>query len=116
MNDRLTADPHPWPRETEAELRAFYGPPTDAGLVAVTCPWPLTIAWDKLKSTRTIRCHPKVAGSLERVLGRVHGHYGEDRLRELRLHLYGGCYNHRSKRDGTALSTHAWGIAIDWDP
>ncbi len=116
--DRAPSDVNPngWPTQAEADLRRFFGPPTDAGLVAVACPWRLTIAWDRQKSTGAIRCHPKVAGSLERVLKRVHGHYGEARLRELGLHLYGGCYNHRPMRGGTALSTHAWGIAIDWDP
>ncbi len=111
-----SANPNGWPTQAEADLRGFFGPPTDAGLVAVACPWRLTIAWDQRASTSTIRCHPKVAGSLERVLSRVGDHYGEERLRELGLHLYGGCYNHRPMRGGTALSTHAWGIAIDWDP
>lgn len=111
-----SANPNGWPMDTEAGLRAFYGPPTDAGLIAVPCPWRLVIAWDQRQSTGSIRVHRKVAGSLERVLGRIHAHYGEDRLRELRLHLYGGSYNNRPVRGGTRLSTHAWGIAIDWDP
>jgi len=111
-----SANPNGWPMDTEADLRAFYGPPTDAGLVAVPCPWRLAIAWDLSKSTGSIRVHPKVADSLRRVLDRVYAHYGEQRIRELRLHLYGGSYNNRPMRGGTRLSTHAWGIAIDWDP
>lgn len=110
------ANPNGWPMDTEAALRAFYGPPTDAGLVSVPCPWRLVIAWNQRQSTGTIRVHPKVADSLRRVLGRVHAHYGDERIRALRLHLYGGSYNNRPMRGGTRLSTHAWGIAIDWDP
>lgn len=110
-------NPNAWPSQAEADLRAFYGPPlTKDQLVPVPCPWRLAIAWDQRQSTRTISCHPKVAASLQRVLGRIHAHYGETRLQELRLHLYGGCHNDRAMRGGTRRSTHAWGIALDWDP
>jgi hypothetical protein len=67
------------------------------------------------KVTR-IACHEKVAVSLERVLQRVLDHYGAEQIRQLRLERFGGCYNPRKKRGGTAWSTHAWGIALDFDP
>ncbi len=53
---------------------------------------------------------------LERILYQVHRHYGTDGIRDLRLDLYGGGFNMREKRGGTSLSTHAWGIAFDFDP
>ncbi|MBP7865114.1 MAG: M15 family metallopeptidase [Acidobacteria bacterium] len=37
-------------------------------------------------------------------------------LHERRLDLHGGGFNFRPITGGTALSLHAWGIAIDWDP
>ncbi len=111
-----TANPNSWPTQNEDDIRAFFGPPSDAGLVLVRCPWQLALAWNTRTKTRNIRCHPRVADSLARVLDRVHTTYGEARIQELRLHLYGGCYNNRAMRGGTRLSTHAWGIAIDWDP
>ena len=41
---------------------------------------------------------------------------GEERFRALRLDRFGGCYNYRPMRGGSALSTHAWGAAVDLDP
>jgi len=58
----------------------------------------------------------KVSESLERILHRVREEYGDEEIRRLRLNLYGGSYNVRRKRGGTSWSTHAWGIAMDWDP
>ena len=42
--------------------------------------------------------------------------YGESKIRELRLDLYGGSFVKRKKRGGSTWSTHAWGIAVDFDP
>lgn len=110
------ANPNDWPLETEAELRAFYGEPGDGRLVRIEPPYPLRLSWDLTKTVSRIACHEKVAPSLERVLAGVLGHYGPDGIRELRLDHYGGCYNKRKKRGGTTWSTHAWGIALDFDP
>jgi hypothetical protein len=63
-----------------------------------------------------ISCHTKVADSLEAVLANVHAHYGDAELKRLRLNLFGGCFNPRKKRGGSSWSTHAWAVAIDWDP
>ena len=37
-------------------------------------------------------------------------------LKELGIDLFGGCFNYRKKRNGSAMSMHSWGIAIDLDP
>jgi hypothetical protein len=113
------ANPNGWPLETEADLRAFYGAPgtPPKGLVALPEGYPsLRLSWDLTTSTRKIACHEKVAVSLERVLAGVLEEYGAERIRELRLDRYGGCYSKRKKRGGTSWSTHAWGIALDFDP
>jgi hypothetical protein len=120
-DEPLDVNPNGWPRQDEAALESFYGPhgvPNGPSppLVRVACPWTLRIAWETTRTASGISIHEKVAPSLERVLGRIHAHYGEDRIRDLRLDLYGGSYNPRSMRGGTRWSMHAWAIAIDWDP
>lgn len=85
-------------------------------MAMVDCPWVLKLAWNPKQTTRRIGCNVKVADSLRRVLDRVHAAYGAAELVRLRLDLFGGCYNPRRKRGGTAWSTHAWAIALDWDP
>ncbi|QTF92930.1 peptidoglycan-binding domain-containing protein [Halomonas sp. BM-2019] len=108
------ANPNGWPRE--ASISEVFGQPCEVPQVTVPCPWPLVLAWDLQTRVSGIGCHRRVAESLERVLARVHDHYGSERLKELGLHRYGGCHNCRRKRGGSSWSTHAWAIAIDWDP
>lgn len=110
-----TANPNGWPLEADAELRTFYGEP-GANLVKVDLPYPLRLSWDTNTEVRTTQCNAKVRDSLRHVLEQVLGHYGLDGIRTLRLDLYGGGFNLRQKRGGSALSTHAWGIAFDFDP
>ncbi len=54
--------------------------------------------------------------SIEKIMRAVLDHYGLERVQELRLDYFGGCYNDRSIRGGTLPSMHSWGIAIDFDP
>ncbi|NCC21915.1 MAG: M15 family peptidase [Alphaproteobacteria bacterium] len=110
-------NPNDWPVQTPTALRDFYGEPCDESkLVQVRSPWRLTIAYNTAQHTDVITCHKKVADSLERVLGTVRNVYGEADIRRLNLHLYGGSYNCRNMRGGARYSTHAYGIALDWDP
>jgi hypothetical protein len=109
-------NPNGWPLETDAELGAFYGQPGQPPLVRVEAPYPLRLSWDLNTAVSRISCHEKVAPSLERVLKRVLAHYAAAGVRELRLDRFGGCFNARKKRGGTSWSTHAWGIALDFDP
>jgi hypothetical protein len=84
--------------------------------VKVRCPWKLVAAWDASLDLTNIKCHGKVADSLRTVLEAVHAHYGEAELKRLRLDRFGGCYACRAKRGSDEWSTHAWAIALDWDP
>lgn len=110
------ADPNGWPPESEAELTAFYGEPGRPPLEQIDAPYPLRLSWDLNTTVSRIACHRKVAGSVQRVLNGVLDCYGLDGVRELRLDRYGGCFAARRKRGGTSWSTHAWGIAFDFDP
>jgi len=112
------ANPNGWPRDTgnQSAMRAFYGQPGSPPIRKVACPWPLRLAWNPAERVTHIGVHAKVADSLGRVLARVHAHYGTQELKRLRLDLFGGCFANRRKRGGTSWSTHAWAVALDWDP
>jgi len=112
----VPANPNVWPLERGADLTAFYGQPGEGNLVSIDLPYPMRLSWEpKTVVTRT-RCNAKVKDSLGRVLRQVLAHYGLARVQALRLDLFGGGYNLRDKRGGSSLSTHAWGIAFDFDP
>lgn len=102
-----------WP--LESKMREYYGEP-GANQVYVDTPYPLKLAWDLKVTTRRFQCHAKVKDSLSSIMAQVVQTYGLADIQKLGLDLWGGCFNVRVKRGGTNLSTHAWGIAVDWDP
>ncbi|MBE7178715.1 MAG: M15 family metallopeptidase [Mucilaginibacter polytrichastri] len=102
-----------------ATLLAKYGKPTETGtpyLIKINIPFPLFLAWDKTQKTTSIRCHKLVAPQLTKVFQDILAEYGADRIKELGIDQYGGCFNFRQMRGGTEWSRHAWGVAIDLDP
>lgn len=102
-----------WPNAVD--LVAHFGQPGE-NQVLVECPWTLRLAWDPATTTRKIRCHRLVADSLQSVLSQALETYGRDGLVEIGADMYGGSLSVRLARGGSKMSTHAWGIAIDWDP
>jgi len=111
----LDVNPNNWPGRAEADLIAFYGEP-GANQVTLELPYPHRIAWNLRQTVTRYTCHAKVHDSVQRVLQGVLDNYGMDRIRELRLDLWGGCLNVRKERGGTQWSTHSWGTALDYDP
>jgi hypothetical protein len=110
-------NPNNWPFDDVQDIERFFGPKASAAnLVKVTSPYPLKIAWDLTKTVQSFQCHKLVKNSIEKVLTEVHSYYGINEIKRLRLDLWGGCFNDRSIRGGSRPSTHAWGIAIDFDP
>ncbi len=112
------ANPHTWPRDrgNQQEMRNFYGQPGKPAMTQVAVPWKMRLAWDKRQTVRSIGVHSKVASSVTNVFKRVHQHYGDAELKRLRLDLFGGCFAARKKRGGSTWSTHAWAVALDFDP
>lgn len=109
----MTTPSSAWPKQRECEK--FYG---RVGENQTMCklPFEMVIAWDPAKKIKKFSCHKKVAPHLERIFARTLEYYGETKLKDLRLHYFGGCLNVRKMRGGKALSMHSWGIAVDLDP
>lgn len=106
--------PTVWPRQKDVET--FYGPHGNVPLVKVKCPWQLELSWEPQTKVSSIAIHAKLAKSLESVLSAQLAHYGEDGLRKLGVHKYGGSFNDRKMRGNNAWSMHSYGCAIDFDP
>ena len=127
--------PEPWRPEPEAEpkeldlpvannwplqsdMTRFYGAAGGAQCTAglVKLPFAMHLAWDESSTIKIIRCHEKVAQSVERVLDRIASAYSAEDIQKHGFNSFGGCDNFRKMLGGIALSTHAWGGAIDFDP
>ena len=102
-----------WP--TQAQCPSFYGA-VGANQVTMNFPYPMKLAWDTKQVVTRASCHAKCRVNFERVFKNTLAHYGIDKIRQLRLDLYGGLLNVRKMRGGSAWSMHAWGIAVDIDP
>lgn len=105
-----------WPRQKD--VPSFFGPAGGSRATAgrVTLPIKFRLAWDLDEQIGSFKCHDLVAAPMEAIWNQTVQHYGEQRFRELRLDLFGGCYANRPMRGGSRPSMHAYGIAYDVDP
>lgn len=105
---------------TTEQLNKKYGIPNATGkgyLVTITLPYKMRVAWDRKSSITKMQCHKLVADAFLAVFNDLLAHYGYEKLVELGIDLYGGCFNYRFMRGSTTtLSRHSWGTAIDLDP
>lgn len=104
---------------TTAQLIQKYGKPTEDGkpyLVTIQLPYPMKLAWSKEMLVKTIRCHKLVAEQLTNIFKEILQTYGLEKIQELGIDLYGGCFNFRKMRGGNDFSRHSWAVAIDLDP
>lgn len=103
---------------TTAQAIKKYGKPTDKGeyLVSIQLPYPMRLAWDKKTKVNTMRCHKLVSDNFKNVFTELLVVYGYEKIVELGIDLFGGCFNFRAMRGGSDYSLHSWGIAIDLDP
>lgn len=95
-----------------------YGKPNQQGtyLVTLNLPYPMRLAWDKKTKVTKMRCHKLVSANFELVFKELLHYYGYEKIVELGIDLFGGCFNFRAMRGGSEYSRHSWGIAIDLDP
>lgn len=108
-------NPNGWPLDNVSALDAFYGPKAK-NLVTYEVPYLLKLAWPPYSNVSRITSHRLVKDSVLRILTQVKSVYGMAEIERLRLNMYGGCFADRPIRGGTRPSTHAWGIALDFDP
>lgn len=112
---KLPAAPPLWP--TQAQVRSgasCFGKPGNEGvLTSIVPPYPLYFEGQQVRS---IRVHELIAPHVQEALREVLEHYGQEAITRLGLDVYGGSYAYRATSTGSALSMHAWGIALDFAP
>ena len=116
IRHKLGIEPTPvWP--TQAEVRSgrsiFGRAGCEANLVSILPPYPL---YYEGSPVRSIRVHRLIAKHVQAALEEVLSTYGQEAIHRLGLDVYGGSYNYRATSSGSALSMHAWGIALDFAP
>ncbi|WP_428067430.1 M15 family metallopeptidase [Chryseobacterium gambrini] len=105
--------------KTTTQFIQKYGQPNKTGvgyLQQITLPYPMRLAWDISKEVKKITCHKDIAEPLTNVFKDILVNYGLQKIKELGIDLFGGCFAFRAMRGGTSFSVHAWGLAIDLDP
>jgi hypothetical protein len=76
----------------------------------------MRLSWDTKVKVNKMQCHKLIHNQLSSVFADILAHYGYEKIVELGIDLFGGCFNFRPMRGGTQPSKHSWGIAIDLDP
>lgn len=97
------------------QIVSIYGDP-GSNLVKCRLPYKMKIAWDLGITIQSFACHSKVVHHLENIFVQTLDHYGLDGIADNGLDIFGGCFNIRQMRNGTKLSVHSWGLAVDIDP
>ena len=109
LRDLMPKDAN-WPSQSQPALQGFYGSPGDESKLVNLPVADLGVEYDG-KPVKTIRCHERVADSLNRVLQAITSSPQRDILNE-----FAGVYNNRPMRGGSLPSLHARGAAIDIAP
>lgn len=110
-----TPDPdnRQWPRQSG--VPDFFGKPGE-NLESFELPYEMRLSWSLGQKLKKMTLHEKVGASAQRAMEKIAKTYNEKERKELGLDLFGGSYNYRVMRGGSALSMHAYGIAVDFDP
>ena len=101
---------------SQAEMQKYFGKANAEGTYLTMIDLPYTMYYDR-QPVKRMRCHVKVAQAFKNVFNDILASYGEQKINELEINDFGGCFNYRLMRGSkTKLSAHAWGTAIDLDP
>lgn len=109
-----------WPKDTQAELIAFYGMPKSATLEAqlVDVVPPFKMYYEgKGSPIKSFKFHKKAAAAITDALNEIWSAYGKDQAKvdAARVSFYDGTYVPRYIAGTTRWSSHAFGMAIDID-
>lgn len=105
--------------KTSNDFFKKFGVPNQTGagyLTTIDLLYPMRLAWDRNHTVTRISCHKAIAEPLKAVFNDILNEYGYERIKQLGIDLFGGCFNYRAMRGGSSWSVHAWGLAIDLDP
>ena len=106
----LMPTPHPWPTGDESSVIRRFGEPGDEEQLVNADVRGYGLKYNGLP-VNTVRCHRLIASSLVEIIDEIASSSAAWILGQ-----YAGCYNVRPMRDGSRLSKHAWGIAVDFAP
>lgn len=102
---------------TTNQITVKYGKPCDStNFVTVDLPFPLRLSWETKTTVTRLQVHKAIKNNVVNALTEILNHYGQEKITELGIDLYGGCYNCRQMRSSKAWSVHSWALAIDLDP
>ncbi len=108
---KVTLRKLPTAREVRSN-RSIYGVAGRVPMAIVNLPYPMRYG---SKTINEIGVHYLIADRVELALKRTLAHYGYERIKELNLDVYNGCFNYRRVRRGSLMSMHAWAVALDFD-
>lgn len=102
-----------WPSQAivRSGVSIFGKPGDESQLVNIKPAYQLYYCGNPVK---TIRVHKLIAADVEAALKEILAHYGLAEIKRLGLDQYSGSYNYRKSTNGSSLSMHAWGIALDF--
>lgn len=99
----------------QADCMEYYGN-IGTGLTSFKLPFPLRLSWETNKRVNSFEVHTKALEDFQIIFDTIRAAYSLDEISDLGIDLWGGTYNPRKMRGGSAWSMHSWAIAIDFDP
>lgn len=107
----------PYPKQYSKEFYDIFGQVGDTrNLLTINLPFKLKLSWDESVTVKRMTVHSILVDDIRSAFEQILKAYGLKNIQDLRLDIFGGCYNKRKITDGDKWSIHAWGAALDFDP